>query len=42
MHSGAIPEHPDKLGVLIGTVGHEPEWLYLVDPNSPEAIFTGK
>ncbi|HEX4552165.1 hypothetical protein [Pseudomonas sp.] len=42
MHSGAIPDHPDKFGVLVGTVGHEPEWLYLVDPNSPELIFTGK
>jgi hypothetical protein len=42
IHSGAMPDHPDKLGVLIGTVGHEPEWLYLVDPNSPQLISTGK
>lgn len=42
LHSGSMPDHPDKLGVLIGTVGHEPEWLYLVDPNSPQLISTGK
>ncbi|MBK5374450.1 hypothetical protein JFT81_07375 [Pseudomonas sp. TH43] len=42
IHSGAMPDHPDTLGVLIGTVGHEPEWLYLVDPNAPKLIPTGK
>ena len=42
IHSGAMPEHPNSLGVLIGTVGHEPEWLYLIDPDGPELIPTGK
>ncbi|WP_166217426.1 hypothetical protein [Pseudomonas atagonensis] len=42
IHSGAMPEHPDTLGVLIGTVGHEPEWLYLVDSETPKLIPTGK
>ncbi|MFJ2711178.1 hypothetical protein ACIOZM_09820 [Pseudomonas sp. NPDC087346] len=42
IHCGAMPEHPEMLGVLIGTVGHDPEWLYLVDPGSPELIPTGK
>ena len=42
IHTGAMPDHPDTLGVLVGTVGHDPEWLYLVDCNSPEIISTGK
>ncbi|MBK5529028.1 hypothetical protein JFT91_14385 [Pseudomonas sp. TH08] len=42
IHSGAMPEHPNTLGVLIGTVGHDPEWLYLVDPETPKLIPTGK
>ncbi|MHC8390865.1 hypothetical protein ACYZTM_23120 [Pseudomonas sp. MDT2-39-1] len=42
IHSGAMPDHPDTLGVLVGTVGHGPEWLYLVDCNNPELISTGK
>ncbi|MBK5374452.1 hypothetical protein JFT81_07385 [Pseudomonas sp. TH43] len=42
IHSGAMPEHPNALGVLIGTVGHEPEWLYLVDPDAPKLVPTGK
>ena len=42
IHSGAMPNHPDALGVLVGTVGHDPEWLYLVDFNSPKLICTGK
>ncbi|WP_152618078.1 hypothetical protein [Pseudomonas fluorescens] len=42
IHSGAMPDHPETLGVLIGTVGHEPEWLYLVDPAGPALIPTGK
>jgi len=42
IHSGAMPEHPNSLGVLVGAVGHDPEWLYLVDPDSPELISTGK
>jgi hypothetical protein len=42
VHSGAMPNHADTLGVLVGTVGHDPEWLYLVDCNSPELIHTGK
>jgi len=42
IHSGAMPDHPDTLGVLIGTVGHDPEWLYLVDPAGPTLIPTGK
>lgn len=42
VHSGAMPNHPDALGVLVGTVGHDPEWLYLVDCNSPKLICTGK
>lgn len=42
VHTGAMPDHPDTLGVLVGTVGHDPEWLYLVDCNNPEIISTGK
>lgn len=42
VHSGAMPENPNALGVLIGAVGHDPEWLYLVDPNNPDLIPTGK
>jgi len=42
VHYAAMPNHPDALGVLVGTVGHDPEWLYLVDCNSPEIISTGK
>ena len=42
IHTGAMPEHPEAFGVLVGTVGHEPEWLYLVNPDSPELISTGK
>ncbi|MDD0968586.1 MULTISPECIES: hypothetical protein [Pseudomonas] len=42
MHSGAMPGHPNSVGVLVGTVGHDPEWLYLVDSDNPKLIPTGK
>ncbi|MFJ2285192.1 hypothetical protein ACIOUF_02295 [Pseudomonas iridis] len=42
VHYTAAPGNPNALGVLIGTVGHDPEWLYLVDPNNPDLIPTGK
>ncbi|WP_166217423.1 hypothetical protein [Pseudomonas atagonensis] len=42
IHTGVMPEHTDTLGVLMGTVGHEPEWLYLVDPDASKLIATGK
>ncbi|WP_166217418.1 hypothetical protein [Pseudomonas atagonensis] len=38
----SMPENPNALGVLIGTVGHDPEWLYLVDPDAPLLIPTGR
>jgi hypothetical protein len=42
VHYTSTPANPKALGVLVGTVGHDPEWLYLVDPNSSELISTGK
>lgn len=42
VHRTATPENPNALGVLVGTLGHDPEWLYLVDPDSPKLIPTGK
>lgn len=42
VHYAPAPNHPDALGVLVGSVGHDPEWLYLVDPNNPKLIPTGK
>jgi len=42
VHHTATPENPNALGVLVGTLGHDPEWLYLVDPDNPKLISTGK
>lgn len=42
VHYAVTPNNPPALGVLVGAVGHDPEWLYLVDPNSPKLIPTGK
>ncbi|MFJ2711180.1 hypothetical protein ACIOZM_09830 [Pseudomonas sp. NPDC087346] len=42
VHYAAMPNNPDALGVLVGSVGHDPEWLYLVGPNSLKLIPTGK
>ncbi|VVM41358.1 hypothetical protein [Pseudomonas fluorescens] len=42
IHGRVISDNPETLGVLVGTVGHDPEWLYLVDPSSPKLIPTGK
>ncbi|MDD0968584.1 MULTISPECIES: hypothetical protein [Pseudomonas] len=41
-HHTEIPGNPNALGVLVGTLEHDPEWLYLVDPDSPKLIPTGK
>lgn len=42
VHTGAIPDKPNALGVLVGDVEHEPEWLYMVDFDNPELKKTGK
>ncbi|WP_445178645.1 hypothetical protein [Pseudomonas sp. McL0111] len=42
VHYAPEPNHPDALGVLVGSVDHNPEWLYLVDPNNSKLIPTGK
>jgi len=42
VHDAATPENPNALGVLVGTLGHDPEWLCLVDPESPQLKPTGK
>ena len=42
VHYTRTPVDPNALGVLVGSVGHDPEWLYLVDPDSPKLISTGK
>ncbi len=42
VHHTATPENPNALGVLVGTLGHDPEWLNLVDPDNPKLISTGK
>ena len=42
VHCADTPANSNALGVLVGTLGHDPEWLCLVDPNSPNLIPTGK
>jgi len=42
VHHTTTPENPNALGVLVGSLGHDPEWVYLVDPDNPKLISTGK
>lgn len=43
VHTGTMPnKYKDNLGVLVGTIGHDPEWLCAVDPNDPYLIATGQ
>ncbi|MGF6668791.1 hypothetical protein [Pseudomonas monsensis] len=42
VHHSASQNYPESLGVLVGSLGHQPEWLCSIDPNSPKLIPTGK
>ena len=44
IHSGSMPDkHKEKMGVVVATHPDAyPEWVYAVDPNSPELIPTGQ
>ena len=42
VHHTVLQDYPDSLGVLVGSIGHQPEWLCSIDSNSPKLIPTGK
>ncbi|TAK99771.1 MAG: hypothetical protein EPO09_00635 [Aquabacterium sp.] len=43
IHSGSMPDKFEgMMGVVAGSAQGMPEWVYAVDPNSPELISTGQ